>query len=95
MVLQYLIMLILKLIKLSFQLEIGLKLHMVLAERIKPTPRCVDFITRAFVDPDRSSNLVARRSRPGFIALLNSAPVLVCSKKQGSCNVSIFGSEFM
>jgi len=36
-----------------------------------------------------------RRLRTGFVILLNSVPIYWFSKKQGSCEVSAFGSEFV
>ena len=48
-----------------------------------------------FVDADHAGNLVTRRSRTGFVVMLNNAPVYWYSKKQGSVETSTFGSEFM
>ena len=39
-----------------------------------PEPRGVGFTMRAFVDSGYAVDTVTRRSRPGFIILLNSAP---------------------
>ena len=60
-----------------------------------PQPRGVGFTIRAFVDADHAGNLVTRRSRTGFIILLNNAPVYWLSKKQSGIETSSFGSEFM
>ena len=38
---------------------------------------------------------LTRRSRTGFIVYINSAPIYFMSKKQGSCETSTFGSEFV
>ena len=38
---------------------------------------------------------MTRRSRTGFIIYINSAPIYFMSKKQGSCETSTFGSEFV
>ena len=50
---------------------------------------------RAYVDADHAGDCLTRRSRTGFLVYLNSAPVYWSSKKQGSCETSTFGSEFM
>ena len=50
---------------------------------------------RAFVDSDHSGDSVTRRARTGFIVFLKSAPIFIYSKKQGSCETSIFGSGFV
>ena len=38
---------------------------------------------------------LTRKSRTGFIVFLNSSPIYYYSKKQGSCEISTFGSEFV
>ena len=38
---------------------------------------------------------MTRRSRTGFIVYLNSTTIYWLSKKQGSCEISTFGSEFV
>ena len=60
-----------------------------------PPPRGIGFTMRAFVDSDHAGDSVTRRSRTGFMVFLNSAPIFVYSKKQGSCETSSFGSEFI
>ena len=50
---------------------------------------------RVFVDADQAGDLVNQRSRTGFIAFLNNAPIYWTSKKQNSCETSNFGSEFV
>ena len=60
-----------------------------------PPPRGIGFTMRAFVDSDHAGDLVTRRSRTGFIIMLNSAPIYWYSKKQTSCETSSFGSEFI
>ena len=60
-----------------------------------PPPRGIGFTMRAFVDSDHAGDLVTRRSRTGFIIMLNSAPIYWYSKKQTSCKTSSFGSEFI
>ena len=58
-------------------------------------PRGIGFTMRAFVDSDHAGDSITRRSRTGFIVFLNNAPIFVHSKKQGSCETSSFGSEFI
>jgi hypothetical protein len=60
-----------------------------------PPPRGIGFTMRAFVDSDHAGDSITRRSRTGFIVFLNNAPIFVHSKKQGSCETSSFGSEFI
>ena len=60
-----------------------------------PAPKGIGFTIRAFADSDHAGDSVTRRSRTGFIVFLNSAPIFVYSKKQGSCETSSFGSEFI
>ena len=60
-----------------------------------PVSRGVGFTMRAFVDSDHAGDMITRRSRTGFIIMLNSAPIYWYSKKQGSCETSSFGSEFI
>ena len=60
-----------------------------------PEPLGIGFIMRAFVDSDHAGDMVTRRSRTGFIIFLNNAPICWNSKKQGSCETSSFGSEFI
>jgi len=60
-----------------------------------PKPRGKEFIMREFVDASHADNKVNRRSRTGFIVMLNNAPVYWFSKKQGGVETSSFGSEFI
>jgi len=60
-----------------------------------PEPLGIGFTMRAFVDSDHAGDYITRRSRTGFIIFLNSAPIYWYSKKQGSCETSTFGSEFI
>jgi len=60
-----------------------------------PEPLGIEFTMKAFVDSDHAGDFIARRSRTGFIIFLNSAPIYWYSKKQGSCETSTFGSEFI
>ena len=50
---------------------------------------------RAFVDSDHAGDSVTRRSRTGFMAFLNSAPIYWYSKKQLGIETSSFGAEFI
>ena len=50
---------------------------------------------RVYVDNDHAGDLIIHRSRTGFIVFLNNAPIYWSSKKQGSCETSTFGSEFI
>ena len=50
---------------------------------------------RAFVDADFAGDKVTRRSRTGFIVMLNNAPIYWYSKHQTACKTSSFGSEFL
>lgn len=60
-----------------------------------PEPRGKGFRMKLFVDSDHAAESVTRRSRTGFLCFLNSAPINWVSKKQGSCETSTFGSEFV
>ena len=52
-----------------------------------------EFFIRAFVDADFSRDKISRRSRTGFLVMLNGDPVFWHTNKQGSCETSLFGSE--
>ena len=60
-----------------------------------PEPRGIGFTMQAFVDADHAGDTITRRSRTGFIIMLNSAPIFWFRKKQTSCEISSFGSEFI
>jgi hypothetical protein len=49
-----------------------------------PEPRGQGFVIRAKVDADHASDTITRRSRTGFLAYLNCAPIYWSSKKQNS-----------
>ena len=59
-----------------------------------PRPLGSEMIIRAFVDADFAGNQISRRSRTGFIVMMNMAPVYWLSRKQTSVETSSFGSEF-
>ena len=60
-----------------------------------PTPHGPSMTIRVYVDSDHAGDLITRRSRTGFIVFLNNSPIYWSSKKQGSCETSTFGSEFV
>ena len=60
-----------------------------------PKPYGIGFIVRAFVDSDHAGDVITRKSRTGFIILLNNPPIYWSSKKQGGIETSAYGSEFM
>ena len=49
------------------------------------TPRGKGMDMRVYVDSDHTGHTVIRRSRTGFVILLNGAPIYWKSKKQTSC----------
>ena len=53
------------------------------------------FTIRCFGDADHAENLVTRRSRTGFVVLLNNETIYWHTKKQGSKKTNTLGSEFM
>ena len=60
-----------------------------------PRPLGKELIIRAYVDADFAGDQLTRRSRTGFIVMVNSSPVYWYSKKQAVCETSSFGSEFL
>ena len=60
-----------------------------------PIPRGKSVVMRLFVDADHAGNMLTRRSRTGYVQLINNAVVNWFSKKQGSIESSTFGSEFV
>ena len=60
-----------------------------------PRPMGNEFIIRAYVDASFTGCKLTRRSRTGFVIYLNNSPIYYLSKKQGSCETSTFGSEFV
>ena len=59
-----------------------------------PEGRGKGFIMRIYVDSDRAGIETTRRSRTGFLCMLNNAPIYWTSKRQGSVKTSSFGSEY-
>ena len=47
-----------------------------------------------FVDSDHAGDKVSRRSRTGFVILLNSGLIDWLSKNQSTVESSVFGAEF-
>ena len=60
-----------------------------------PKPRGKSVVLRLFVDADHAANMETRRSRTGYVQMINTAVVNWFSKKQGSIETSTFGSEFV
>lgn len=60
-----------------------------------PVPLGKEMIIRAFVDADFAGDQLSRRSRTGFLVMLNGSLVQWYSKKQSACETSSFGSEFV
>jgi hypothetical protein len=51
-------------------------------------------LLRMFVDSDHAGDKVSRRSRTGFVILINRSIVDWLSKKQSTVETSVFGAEF-
>ena len=60
-----------------------------------PVPLGQSMTMRVYVDSDHAGDMLTRRSRTGYVVLLNGAPIYWNSKKQTSCETSTFGSEFV
>jgi len=58
-----------------------------------PVPLGQSMTMRVYVDSDHAGDMLTRRSRTGYVVLLNGAPIYWNSKKQTSCETSTFGSE--
>ena len=59
-----------------------------------PKARGFGFLVSARVYANHAGDSTTRRSRTGYIAYVNSAPVYWMSKKKNSVETSSFGSEF-
>ena len=59
-----------------------------------PEPRGIGFTMTVYVDYNLGGDCVTRWSRTGYTVFLNGPPIYWFSKKQASCEVNIFGSEF-
>ena len=71
--------------------EFGSHTEEYLPENI-PMLRGFGFVMRAYVEDDHAGDSITRRSRTGFLAYLNMAPVYWMSKKQTSVDTSSFES---
>lgn len=60
-----------------------------------PQARGRAVILRCYVDSDHAGDKLTRRSRTGFIQMVNMSPITWYSKKQGSIEGATFGSEFV
>lgn len=60
-----------------------------------PKPLGLELLISAYVDADHAGDKSNRRSRSGFIIMLNMAPVYWFTKKQTVVETSSFGSEFI
>jgi hypothetical protein len=60
-----------------------------------PQPRGQLVMLRCYVDSDHAGDQLTRRTRIGFIQMINMAPITWFSKKQGSTEGASFGSEFV
>ncbi len=60
-----------------------------------PVPLGQSMTMRVYVDSDHAGDMLMRRSRTGYVVLLNGAPIYWNLKKQTSCETSTFGSEFV
>ena len=62
-----------------------------------PKPHGESMTMRVYVNSDHAGYQVTRRPRAGFVAFvfLNNTPIYWFSKKQVSCEISTFGSEFV
>jgi hypothetical protein len=60
-----------------------------------PTPHGPTMRMRVYADSNHAGDLVNQCSWMGFIVFLNNAPIYWSSKKQGSCETSTFGSQFV
>ena len=59
-----------------------------------PEERGKGFVMRIYVDSDHAGTETTRRSRTGFLCLLNNAPIYWTSKRQNSIQTNSFGSEY-
>ena len=60
-----------------------------------PQPRGKPVVLRIYIDSDHAGDQLTRRSRTGFIQMVNMATISWHSKKQGSIEGATFGSEFV
>ena len=72
----------------------------VFKRQYKQTNKCAitrgkSVVMRLIVDADHAGNMLTRRSRTGYVQMINNLVVNWFSKKQGSIETSTFGSEFV
>ena len=60
-----------------------------------PEPLGKPIDLRMMVDADFAGDKARRRSRTGFFIFMNSAPIAWMSKRQATCETSVFGAEFV
>jgi len=60
-----------------------------------PEPRGKEVVLRCYEDSDHAGDKLTRRSRTGFIILMNMSPIMWYSKRQNTVETSTFGSEFV
>lgn len=60
-----------------------------------PEPRGKEVDLLSYVDSDHANDKATRRSRTGFFIFVNSAPIVWYSKRQSTCETSVFGAEFV
>ena len=60
-----------------------------------PSPKGTGFKIVAIVDLDYAGDMITRRSRTGFLMILNNLPIYWLSKKQSRIETSLFSSKFM
>ena len=60
-----------------------------------PEPRGKELVLRLFKDSDHAGDKMTRRSRTGYIIYGNNAPLYWLSRRQGTCETSVFGAEFV
>ena len=60
-----------------------------------PKPLGKDVDIRFYVDADHASDKLRRRSRSGYFCYLNQSLIMWKSKKQSTCETSVFGAEFV
>ncbi len=60
-----------------------------------PIPHGPSMTIRVYIDSDHAGDLITHCSCTGFMVFLNTLPIYWSSKKQGFCETSTFGSEFV
>jgi hypothetical protein len=60
-----------------------------------PQPHGKSVVLHLFVDSDHAGDRLTRRSRTGYVQMVNRSPIAWYLKKQGLIESSTFGSEFV